>query len=803
MNRSQTNKSRTRNFSDVIPVLHIEDGLALIRDGTAAMGFEIVGNEVEQMDKGRIEGFNQALASAVGDLEAGIIIQKMDAHFERSCQSSDQETGYYNAKQSRHFSTRLVHMHRAHIFVGLGPEGSSANPYSNAYTGYGLKKDPFVGIQERMAKVRQMGRVLADRLDAFGIELKPLDNEELKQVFLDYFNLEFDPAHATTGLHHQLSPLENGLAVGDKHVRMVSLYKQGAFVAHTTKTQKVDQPFVHPIAHDLKTPHVVVTTIRVEDQEKVLKSLDRDQKMSRALKRAGSQDDAIRAQEYLVFTEKVRTENLPLVSLNLSLILYESSAEKVAKSVQLTLAGFQKMAGCQGLVENMDTTVLFFANAPGNGGQNYRWRLMPAEQAMAYMHFTKPYLSDQEGILMTDRAGNPLLVQLFNPNTDNRNGIVTGQAGSGKSFFVSLLITMRFGKGDIQVIIDNGGTYAHLMKALGGRYFNYDPQNPLSLNPFYVRIAADGSYRLSAEKLTFLVALLATIWKKGEISQIERSVLIKLIPDYYRSLTSESFPSLAGFAGWLKAYDEAHLGEADYEKLRANFSVDTLLLVLEPFVTGEYKDLFAYTENLDISDLKLIAFDVQRIKENRVLYPIISLIITELAMEQIRRYPNLRKIIYMDEAWSMLSDTMGGFVEHMYRTVRKNHGAIYIITQGVNEIIHSDFGEAILKNSSNKIVLPHTDQTQIKHLGEVLGLTRHELDKVHSLRKLPQGREVFIKQDDYGKVYLVEVAPELAAVFSSTPEERNRLSALIAEKGGNVKHALQQLMEDQLLKSYE
>ncbi len=91
-----------------------------------------------------------------------------------------------------------------------------------------------------------------------------------------------------------------------------------------------------------------------------------------------------------------------------------------------------------------------------------------------------------------------------------------------------------------------------------------------------------------------------------------------------------------------------------------------------------------------------------------------------LTMDQIRIYPYDIKYLYLDEAWSMLSDSMGEFVENMYRTVRKNNGSICIITQGVNEIVSSPVGQAIIDNADTHIILNHTDKEAVTRLGKVL-----------------------------------------------------------------------------------
>ena len=94
-----------------------------------------------------------------------------------------------------------------------------------------------------------------------------------------------------------------------------------------------------------------------------------------------------------------------------------------------------------------------------------------------------------------------------------------------------------------------------------------------------------------------------------------------------------------------------------------------------------------------------------------------------------------------------------------------------------------------------QIILNHNDDSQISRVGETFGFTEHEIAKIRSIRVGTDWREIFVKQGDYAKVYILDAAPQLGAVLSSRPEERNHLARLIAQKG-QTEAALHQYMED-------
>jgi type IV secretory pathway VirB4 component len=301
------------------------------------------------------------------------------------------------------------------------------------------------------------------------------------------------------------------------------------------------------------------------------------------------------------------------------------------------------------------------------------------------------------------------------------------------------------------------------------------------------------------------VALLSTIWKGSDIaiplSPAERAIFVRIIPAYYHHLHEnlEEKPSMSGFYYWFKKQHRENHTSEDYRTEMQFFNVAQFLVVLKPFVEGDYKGVLNADRETDISHLPLVCFDMAKVKSDPTLYPVVSMLITELALDQVRKFPQAQKYIYMDEAWSMLSDSMGEWVESMYRTIRKNNGSMCIITQGIDEIINSPVGPAIIANAGTQIILNHTDKNQVDKVARHLGFTDHEVDKIHSIRKGKGYRELFIKQGDVGKVYCLEVCPHLDAVLSSKPVERNYLRELTKRYEGNIHFAVDQYVEDKVL----
>jgi conjugal transfer ATP-binding protein TraC len=830
-------------FHQLMPVYAMEGHKLIFKDGRVALGFALEGVEAEQWTEAQYQQLNTLFAGALKPLPVGTVVQRLDFFYDQAYRNHQKDRAYFQGKADAYFMDRLMLFQQSYLFITLPADkmsrsggsrsggsrsggspngysrsgGSRSSPTNNLFVQLHRKifENPLAYIGKRLEEGESLAMELTAALEtAGGIRLKRLGDDALHKLYLQYFNLQFDTTPATFQRpiynHHQ------SLAVGEKKLRVLSLMGQGSQVLDAVRNGcGVSVPMIYPLTQALQFPHILSQNILIEDTDACLRQLDREKKINSSLHFLATQDNLIKSAEIDAFTAEVRGNNRQLVSLNLSLLLFEPDDKRLQQYLEKAVTAFRQVGGCECLVESYDAASLFFANAPGNAAQNYRWLLMPAYYAVTFAHFTTNYRSCGEGELLCDRYRNPLRVNLFNTRLNNQNCLVIGPSGSGKSYTMGNFICQRFERGDRQIIIDVGGTYKNVIESLVGleAYFEYDLASPLSFNPFLIDRQA-GRWTLSGDKLNFLTALLAILRKgaggtyaqggKALLSPAERAILVRLIPAYYDFLNGEkqrqTLPSLAGFYHWFRCYHRTHAEQEEYRTEMQFFNVAQFLVVLRPFVEGEYRRVLNASRELDISDLPLVCFDMARIKSDPGLYPVISMLITELALDQVRKFPNDRKYLYMDEAWAMLSDAMGEWVESMYRTIRKNNGAMCIITQGIDEIIGSPVGAAIIQNAQTQIILNHTDGSQVKKLSLHLGFTSHEVDKIHSLRIGKNYRELFIKQGDTAKVYCLEVSPYMDAVLSSKPVERNYLRKLMAQFGGSIHHAVNQYVEDRQLK---
>ena len=86
-----------------------------------------------------------------------------------------------------------------------------------------------------------------------------------------------------------------------------------------------------------------------------------------------------------------------------------------------------------------------------------------------------------------------------------------------------------------------------------------------------------------------------------------------------------------------------------------DFDIDGFLNVLEPFYKGgDYDFLLNSDKEIDLTHKRFIVFELDNISSNKVLLPVVTLIIMETFISKMRRLKGVRKMILLEEAWKAL-----------------------------------------------------------------------------------------------------------------------------------------------------
>lgn len=237
---------------------------------------------------------------------------------------------------------------------------------------------------------------------------------------------------------------------------------------------------------------------------------------------------------------------------------------------------------------------------------------------------------------------------------------------------------------------------------------------------------------------------------------------------------------------------------------KISFNIREFAAILKQFYRGgELEDTLNSDLDVNLFDERFIVFEIDKIKDDAVLFPIVVLIIMDVFLQKMRIKKG-RKALIIEEAWKAIaSPTMAEYVKYLYKTVRKFHGIAGVVTQELNDVIDSPIvKEAIINNSDVKILL---DQTKFKdrydRIASILGLTPIQRQQIFTINALNnhEGRsyfkEVWICRGQHSDVFGVEEAPECYWAYTTERTEKEALKLYLAHYG-TMQEAITQLEAD-------
>ena len=243
--------------------------------------------------------------------------------------------------------------------------------------------------------------------------------------------------------------------------------------------------------------------------------------------------------------------------------------------------------------------------------------------------------------------------------------------------------------------------------------------------------------------------------------------------------------------------------------IEGTFKVNEYATLLEKFYKGgQLQTTLNADMETSLFDEKFIVFEIDKIKEDKLLFPIVTLIIMDVFLQKMRLKKG-RKALIIEEAWKAISTpTMAEYIKYLYKTVRKFNGIAGVVTQELNDVISSPIvKEAIINNSDIKILL---DQAKFKdrydEIAEILGLTDVDRKKIFTINRMDnkEGRsyfkEVYIARGLESNVYGVEEPPECYMAYTTERAEKEALKVYQRYYDDNIQVAITHFVADMKLK---
>ena len=685
-------------------------------------------------------------------------------------------------------------------------------------------------------------RKVHDQLRDGGVQARFLNKAEASEYVDRYFAMNFkDRTVSMTNFKAD----DETVSMGDKRCKVYSLVDVDCAALPSQirpytniEVNNTEMPVdLVSVVDSIPNAETVVYNqiIFLPNQKRELSLLDKKKNRHASIPNPNNQmavEDIKRVQEVIA------RESKQLVYTHFNMVVAVSAGADLQKCTNHLENAFGRM-GIHISKRAYNQLELFVGSFPGNCytlNEEYDRFLTLSDAAMCLMYKERVLHSEETPlkIYYTDRQGVPVAIDITgkegkNKLTDNSNFFCLGPSGSGKSFHMNSVVRQLHEQGTDVVMVDTGNSYEGLCEYLGGKYISYTEERPITMNPFRIN-----REEYNIEKIDFLKNLILMIWKgsDSQIPEIEFRIVEQIIIDYYDAyfngftrytdeqrevllknlfaaasrknpnkpprevdeMVRKQIEVLEARRAALKVTELSFNSFFDYSFDRleqictendiTTISYSTYSTMLQPFYKGgAYEKILNETVDSALFDETFIVFEVDAIKENKKLFPIVTLIIMDVFLQKMR-IKKTRKVLVIEEAWKAIaSPLMAEYIKFMYKTARKFWASVGVVTQEIQDIIGSEIVKEAIINNSDVVML--LDQSKFKErfdeIRKILGLTEVDCKKIFTINRLENKdgrsffREVFIRRGTTSGVYGVEEPHECYMTYTTERAEKEAL----------------------------
>ena len=848
-----TGGKRKRIFQDIYFSVENADGIGVIYTKTGEYSAVLKVENPVQKYCANIDAyyeFTQLFTAIAQTLGEGYALHKQDIFVKKSFEGMNgEEREFLSSSYFRYFNGRPYTDSECYLTITQESKKSSLFSYDS-------KK-----WRDFLVKIRKVH----DQLRDAGVQIKFLGKQEVSDYADRYFAMNFrDKVVSMTNFKVD----DECISMGDRRCKVYSLVDVDSvslpsvirpYMNVEVNNSSMPMDLVSAVSSIPNAEAVVYNQmIFIPNQKRELALLDKKKNRHASMPNPGNQmavEDIKRVQEV------VARESKQLVYTHYNLVVAISAKTDIHKCTNHLENSFSRM-GIHISKRAYNQLELFVNSFPGNCyGMNPEYdRFLTLGDAATCLMYTERILHSEKTplkIYYTDRQGVPVAIDITGKEgaeklTDNSNFFCLGPSGSGKSFHMNSVVRQLHEQGTDVVMVDTGNSYEGLCEYVGGKYISYTEERPITMNPFRIN-----RQELNVEKTGFLKNLVLLIWKgsQGTVTKTEDRLIEQVITEYYDTY----FNKFNGFTppqredlrksllidernkGGNRSENEAELNARiekvidEIERRRKELKVESLsfntfyefsvqripdicnensILGID-FSTYRYmmKDFYrggnhekTLNENMDSSlfDETFIVFEIDSIKDDPLLFPLVTLIIMDVFLQKMRIKKN-RKVLVIEEAWKAIaSPLMAEYIKFMYKTARKFWASVGVVTQEIQDIIGSEIVKEAIINNSDVVML--LDQSKFRErfdtIKAILGLTDVDCKKIFTINRLENKegrsffREVFIRRGTTSGVYGVEEPHECYMTYTTERAEKEALKLYKTELQCSHKEAIERYCAD-------
>jgi len=823
------NSSKINTLESKSPILAIEQDCLLTKEADISVGFEVQLPELFTISGEDYEILHSLWHKAIKVLPQYTVIHKQDWFIKEQYEPELQgeNLSFLSHSYEKHFNERPFLNHRCYLFITQTTKNRmrAQSNFSSLCKGNFLPKELTnrEHATQFLEAVAQLERILND---SNLIKLRQLKTEDYigtphkKGLFEQYLSLSTDEKESLQDICLSAEQMRIGNqrlcvhTLSDTEDLPSKVQADSRYERLSTDKSDCRLSFAAPVGLLLSCNHIYNQYLFLDNSDENLRQFEKSARNMHSLSRY-SRSNQINKEWIEQYLNEVHSYGLSSIRAHFNVMAWSDNPQEL-RSIKNDVGSALASMECKPRHNTIDTATLYWAGIAGNAAdfpseETFYTFIEPAlcffTQETNYQSSSSPF-----GIKMADRlTGKPIHLDISDEPMKkgiitNRNKFVLGPSGSGKSFFTNHSVRQYYEQGTHIVLVDTGNSYQgvcelihHKTKGKDGIYFTYTEDNPIAFNPFYTD---DGVFDI--EKRESIKTLILTLWKRdNEPPTRAEEVALSNAVNLYLQLVKDNpshTPSFNGFYEYIKNDYRAILQEKQVRE--KDFDLANFLNVLEPYYKGgEYDYLLNSDKELDLLSKRFIVFEIDAIKDHPILFPVVTIIIMEVFINKMRRLKGIRKMILIEEAWKAIAkEGMAEYIKYLFKTVRKFFGEAVIVTQEVDDIIHSPIvKESIINNSDCKILLDQRKyMNKFDAIQVMLGLTEKEKSQILSINLSNDSRrkykEVWIGLGGtHSAVYATEVSREEYFAYTTEESEKHQVMELSEKLDGNLEKAIVQM----------
>lgn len=369
--------------------------------------------------------------------------------------------------------------------------------------------------------------------------------------------------------------------------------------------------------------------------------------------------------------------------------------------------------------------------------------------------FTSSELTSNEGIMYGINEHNDSLVIFDRFSLENANMVVFAKSGAGKSYFVKLETLRSLMFDNDVIVIDPEEEYRRMADAVHGQYIEFSFSSPAKINPFDLpHLKQQGEDELS-QKLLSLHSLMKIML--GEMNPTQEAILDRALVATYKA--KGITPDISTQNNEPPLMEDLYKALIGMEDVNAN----NLAARLEKFVKGSFRGLFDQRTNVDLNN-EFVVFGIKNLED--ALRPVAMFMILDFIWIKIKSELK-RRLLVVDEAWYLMRNQDSAiFLYSMAKRARKYYLGLTTITQDVEDFIRSDYGKAIVTNSSIQLLMKQS-AAAVDVLQEVFYLSEGEKQLLMSAEV---GEGLFFAGANHVAIRAI-ASPDEHRLITSKPQE--------------------------------